>query len=60
MAGAAGHIDLPSGARIVLIYRDEDFLVADAETNILREDEVVVLTHSKNLPKLRERWETKG
>jgi trk system potassium uptake protein TrkA len=58
--GAAGQIDLPSGARIVLIYRGEDFLVADAETGILREDEVVVLTHSKNLPKLRERWEIKS
>jgi len=58
--GAAASIDLPQGARIVLIYRGEDFLVADAETNILPKDEVVVLTHSKNLPKLQERWEIKS
>jgi trk system potassium uptake protein len=58
--GASASIDLPQGARIVLIYRGEDFLVADAQTNILPNDEVVVLTHSKNLPKLQERWEIKS
>lgn len=53
-AGTAGRIELPQGARIVIVYRGEDFLIADAKTKIAAGDEIVVLTHSKNLPKLQE------
>jgi trk system potassium uptake protein TrkA len=56
--GKVGKVSLPQGARIILIYRGEDTIFADTDTKILPKDEVVVLTHSKNLLKLQERWRT--
>jgi len=54
--GKVEEVDLPQGARIILIYRGENIVFADPGTKILPKDEVVILTHSKNLPKLQERW----
>ncbi len=48
--------DLPQGARIILIYRGENIIFTDPDTKILPKDEVVILTHSKNLKKLRDHW----
>jgi trk system potassium uptake protein TrkA len=55
-AGPVGDLDLPEGAKVVCYYRDGQFALADEETALREEDEVVVLTHSDNLPELRERW----
>lgn len=54
--GPVGDITLPADARIVLIYRGDDFIVADPDTKILPKDEVLILTHSRRLAELRERW----
>jgi trk system potassium uptake protein TrkA len=58
-AHAASELDLPDGARIVLYYRGEKFHFADDDSKIKKDDEVVILTHSKNLPELNERWNPK-
>ena len=49
-------IDLPQEARIILVYRGKKIVFVDPDTKILPKDEVIILTHSKNLQKLRERW----
>jgi trk system potassium uptake protein TrkA len=52
-------LKLPAEARAVCYYRDGKFSHADEETTFRIGDEVVVLTHSKNMPALQERWQRK-
>jgi trk system potassium uptake protein TrkA len=58
-AGTVAALDLPEGARVVSYYRDGNFALADAETTLQVGDEVVILTHSKHLAQLEERWTPK-
>lgn len=51
-----GNLDLPEDAAVVCLYRKESFVLADPETGVKEGDEVVILTHSRNLPELRDRW----
>lgn len=55
--GAAGELQLPDEARVVCLYRDDDFLLVHPDTEIEEGDEVVVLTHARHLSDLRERWD---
>jgi trk system potassium uptake protein TrkA len=50
-------LDLPERARVVCYYREGRFFLAEDQTKLRKEDEVVILTHSDNLASLRERWE---
>ena len=52
-------LDLPEGTRIIFYYRDDQFEFVNEETSLQKGDEVVILTHSKNLPDLNERWAPK-
>jgi trk system potassium uptake protein TrkA len=52
-------LKLPKEARVVMYYRQGKFAHADEETALRAGDEVVVLTHSKNLGELEKRWEPK-
>jgi trk system potassium uptake protein TrkA len=54
--GAAGELGLPGGASVVCLYREGEFRLAGKETEIKKDDEVVVLTHSEHLPELNQRW----
>lgn len=56
-AVAARDLNLPADARAICYYRDGKFSHADAETIFSKGDEVVILTHSKNMPALQERWQ---
>jgi trk system potassium uptake protein TrkA len=49
-------LKLPETAQVICYYREEKFILADKENRLKKGDEVVILTHSKNLPSLRERW----
>ena len=49
-------LNLPAGAKVVCYYREGEFALADEKTKIRKKDDVVILTHSKNLNELRERW----
>lgn len=51
-----GELELPGKSSVVCFYRDGTFNLADGETKLKEGDEVVVLTHSDNLPALTERW----
>lgn len=56
-AVAAKDLKLPADAKVICYYRDGKFLHADEETTFRIGDEVVILTHSKNMPALQERWQ---
>lgn len=50
-------LNLPPESKVVCLYRDGEFQLAGEESKIHNKDEVVILTHSKNLRALRKRWE---
>lgn len=56
-AVAAKDLKLPADAKVICYYRDGKFSHADEETTFRPGDEVVILTHSKNMPALRDRWQ---
>jgi trk system potassium uptake protein TrkA len=56
-AVAAKDLKLPADAKVVCYYRDGKFSHADEETTFRIGDEVVILTHSKNMLALQERWQ---
>ena len=56
---AAKDLKLPADAKVICYYRDGKFSHADEETTFRKGDEVVILTHSKNMPALQERWLSK-
>ncbi len=55
----ARDLQLPADARVICYYRNGTFSHADEETTFRMGDEVVILTHSKNMPALQERWQPK-
>lgn len=55
-ACVAQDLKLPDEARVMCFYRKGSFAHADSETVFHEGDEIVILTHSKNLPELIERW----
>jgi len=58
-AVTAKDLKLPADAKVICCYREGKFSHADEETTFCTGDEVVILTHSKNMPALQERWEPK-
>ncbi|MEJ2688389.1 MAG: NAD-binding protein [Deltaproteobacteria bacterium] len=58
-AVAAKDLKLPPEAKVICYYRDGKFSHADEETEFRTGDEIVILTHSKNMPALQERWQPK-
>ena len=56
---AAKDLKLPAAAKVICYYRDGKFSHADEDTTFRIGDEVVILTHSKNIPTLQERWQPK-
>jgi trk system potassium uptake protein len=53
---AVGDLNLPRDARVICLYRDQDLIITEEHTRIHPGDEVVILTHSRNLPELKGRW----
>lgn len=50
-------LELPARAKVICYYREEEFHLADDESTLRQGDDIVILTHSANLRKLRERWQ---
>lgn len=57
-AGPVRALEMPDKARVSHLYREGELVFADAEFELRRGDEVVVITHRKHLEELRERWAT--
>jgi len=53
-------LDLPAEARAICYYRDGKFMHAGADTKFAKGDEIIILTHSKNVPVLQERWQAES
>lgn len=58
--GAASCLELPAGARGICYYRVGTFFHANEETTFTEGDEIVILTHSINIPSLQEGWLAKS
>ena len=51
-----GELALPDKTRVICIYRDEKFLLPEDGDRLKAGDEVVLITHARNLTALAERW----
>jgi trk/ktr system potassium uptake protein len=51
-------LELPDSTRIICLYRDQKFLLPGDDDRLKAGDEVVLITHGRNLPALAERWST--
>jgi trk system potassium uptake protein TrkA len=57
-AGPLNTLQLPPESRVICLYRNEKFMMAEDDTVLKENDEVVVLTHRRNLADLQTRWVT--
>ena len=55
-AVAVAELGLPEESRVMFFYRENRFHLAAPDSNLKPGDEVVVITHSRNLADLEERW----
>jgi trk system potassium uptake protein TrkA len=58
--GELRDLELPEQSRVICIYREGTFILPGADDKIKDGDEVVVITHRKNLTELKERWNASG
>ncbi len=54
--GTSSTLALPDSARIVCVYRQEKFIIPNADTKLVADDEVVVIVHRESLSELEKRW----
>lgn len=59
-AGPLQQLDLPREARVVCVYRGDEFLWPDSSLRLRADDEVVLLTHTRHLESLRVQWTLRG
>ncbi len=59
-SGAIGDLDLPEKARVICLYRDDEFMLPEEDTRLKEGDEVVIITHSDHLAKLTEKYQPKN
>lgn len=55
-AGRIGDMDLPGAARVIVITRGEDAMIASDNDELRKDDKVLVLSHRDALDKLRKRF----
>ncbi len=48
------NLHLPENARVICLYRDGAFMIADNDTKLKDEDEAIIITDSGSLPRLKE------
>ena len=54
--GTVSDLKLPTASRVIFLYRGDKFILADADTALQKDDEVVIVCRNKALPELEERW----
>ena len=55
-AGPVSNLDLPKQSRVIFFYRENVFQPVDADTELKKGDEVVVVTTTDEYEKLQEQW----
>ena len=55
-AGPISDLDLPEDSRIVCLYRNDKFRLPDRDVNLRPGDEVLLITHSRNLDAMRDQY----
>jgi trk system potassium uptake protein TrkA len=55
-AGRISELNLPDASRVICIYRNDELLIPEEKTSLKSEDEVIIITHHKNLANLKNRW----
>ena len=58
--GPLDNLGLPKGSRVMFLYRKEEFILADNDTVLQKDDEVVIVTHKSALSELEDRWSPKA
>ena len=53
-------LDLPARTRPIMVYRDGEVILPDANTKLQKGDEIVLITMSNKLDELKDRWLTKN
>lgn len=59
-AGPMAELGLPKESRVMCLYRQDRFMLPQDDTKLKPGDEVVLITHSRNIPELHERWSPAG
>ena len=54
--GPVADLKLPATSRVMFWYRDDKFILPEPGSVLRKDDEVVIITHSKALAELKERW----
>jgi trk system potassium uptake protein TrkA len=54
--GTPSELNLPADCRIVCLYHDGKFVLPNESTKLRQGDEVVLISHSRNIAQLAERW----
>jgi trk system potassium uptake protein len=49
-------LELPDDSRVICVYRDNELLIPKDDTSLKTNDEVIIITHLKNLASLENRW----
>lgn len=54
--GKVEDLGLPERSRVICLYRDDRFILPDPDTNLRKDDEVVILTHQDQAQALIDQW----
>jgi len=54
--GTVNELKLPSDSRVIFLYRGDKFILADEDTKLQKDDEVVIACRNKVLSDLEARW----
>lgn len=54
--GTVNELKLPTDSRVIFLYRGDKFILADEDTKLQSDDEVVIVCRSKALTELEARW----
>ncbi|HEY5602263.1 MAG TPA: NAD-binding protein [Gammaproteobacteria bacterium] len=54
--GRVSELNLPDASRVICIYRNDELLIPEEDTALKPGDEVIIITHHKNLANLKNRW----
>jgi len=56
LEGPVDQLALPKGSRIACLYREDELILPDNNTELISGDEIILITHQKQLPSLREQF----